>query len=354
MRRTYRYAAVTKNEDNAADGRFPTASQAGSRICRLRRGHMPGPAPFAIPARKKEITPSAETSIVVMSDMHRGDGTGSDDFAHNSLIFKCALDYYLERNFTFIELGDAEELWENKAFAQIYITHTSIYDRLREFHDPDPDHTRYIKIWGNHDLLWQGQKSRPLLDDLFPGIGIYECAILNGPSRFLLLHGHQFDPTCHGAGGHVSKFFVRHFWGRLQRCGFKDPTRAANNPGKSNKLDDSIYQWAKTNHYGIHTVIAGHTHRPVYENLSLTERRLQDLGVGTRGIRKKRPADPAYFNTGSCVHPRCITGIEITFKNQKPTLQLIKWAHEAHAVQQPKGSDPPDAYDLIVKRSVLA
>jgi RNA-directed DNA polymerase len=26
MRRTYRYAAVTKNEDNAADGRFPTAS----------------------------------------------------------------------------------------------------------------------------------------------------------------------------------------------------------------------------------------------------------------------------------------------------------------------------------------
>jgi UDP-2,3-diacylglucosamine pyrophosphatase LpxH len=315
---------------------------------------MPAPAPFTIPARKKEITPSAETSIVVMSDMHRGDGTGSDDFAHNSLIFKCALDYYLERNFTFIELGDAEELWENKAFAQIYITHTSIYDRLREFHDPDPDQTRYIKIWGNHDLLWQGQKSRPLLDDLFPGIGIYECAILNGPSRFLLLHGHQFDPTCHGAGGHVTKFFVRHFWGRLQRCGFKDPTRAANNPGKSNKLDDSIYQWAKTNHYGIHTVIAGHTHRPVYENLSLTERRLQDLGVGTRGIRKKRPADPAYFNTGSCVHPRCITGIEITFKNQKPTLQLIKWAHEAQAVQQPKGSDPPVAYDLIVKRSVLA
>jgi len=25
MRRTYRYAAVTKNEDNAADVRFPTA-----------------------------------------------------------------------------------------------------------------------------------------------------------------------------------------------------------------------------------------------------------------------------------------------------------------------------------------
>ena len=73
-----------------------------------------------------------------MSDMHRGDGTGSDDFAHNSLIFKCALDYYLDRVFTYIELGDAEELWENRAFDQIYITHTSIYDKLKGFHDSKP------------------------------------------------------------------------------------------------------------------------------------------------------------------------------------------------------------------------
>jgi UDP-2,3-diacylglucosamine pyrophosphatase LpxH len=312
------------------------------------------PAPFAIPVRKKKLTPSAETRIVVMSDMHRGDGTGPDDFAHNSLLFQCALDHYLENKFTFIELGDAEELWENKAFAQIYITHTSIYDRLREFHDPNPDRTRYIKIWGNHDLLWQGKKNQPLLDDLFPGIEIHECAILNGPSRFLLLHGHQFDPTCHGAGSRVSKFFVRHVWGRLQRCGIKDPTRAANNPGKSNELDDRLYHWAKANHDGIHTVIAGHTHRPVFENLSLTERKLGDLGVGTRGIKKKRRTDTAYFNTGSCVHPRCITGIEITFQNQRPRLQLIKWAHEAQPVQQPKDSGPTEAYDLVVKRIVLA
>ncbi len=315
---------------------------------------MSGPAPFAIPIQRKELTPSAETRIVVMSDMHRGDGTGSDDFAHNSLIFKCALDYYLERAFTFVELGDAEELWENKAFAQIYITHTSIYDRLRAFHDPNPDRTRYIKIWGNHDLLWQDKKNRPLLDDLFPGIEIHECAILRGPSPLLLLHGHQFDPTCHGAGGRASKFFVRHFWGRLQRCGIKDPTRAANNPGKSNKVDDRIYQWAKANHDGMHTVIGGHTHRPVYENLSLTERKLVDLGVGTPGIRKKRRADPAYFNAGSCVHPRCITGIEITFENQKPKLELIKWACEAQAIQQPETSGPPEAHNLIVGRSVLA
>ena len=72
---------------------------------------------FVIPDdRTKHLTCSTDTKIVVMSDMHRGDGTGSDDFAHNSLIFKCALDYYLDKGFTYVELGDAEEFWENKAF----------------------------------------------------------------------------------------------------------------------------------------------------------------------------------------------------------------------------------------------
>jgi hypothetical protein len=109
-----------------------------------------------------------------MSDMHRGDGTGSDDFAHNSLIYKCALDYYLREGFTYIELGDAEELWENKSFDQIYITHTSIYDKIGEFHDPDPKKTRYIKIWGNHDIQWKDNAD--ILREIFPGIRIYEAA----------------------------------------------------------------------------------------------------------------------------------------------------------------------------------
>ena len=34
--------------------------------------------------------------LVVMSDMHRGDGSGADDFAKNSLIYRCALEHYLE------------------------------------------------------------------------------------------------------------------------------------------------------------------------------------------------------------------------------------------------------------------
>ncbi|MBC8200370.1 MAG: hypothetical protein H8E80_10100 [Desulfobacteraceae bacterium] len=285
---------------------------------------------------------SHETKLIVMSDMHRGDGTGSDDFAHNSLIYKCALGYYLMEGFTYIELGDAEELWENKTFEQIYITHTSIYDKIREFHDPDPKKTRYIKIWGNHDIQWKDDAN--ILYKIFPGIQIYESAILHSPSkpgkRILLWHGHQVDPKCSGRGAAFSKFFVRNFWSGLQKYGIKDPTRAAVNPGLCNQIDEKLYKLAINNDKNIDIIIAGHTHRPVYENLSLTER---------RSIKKLKP-EPVYYNTGSCVHPRCITGIEITVRDDRPYLTLIKWSHD---VKKSKQAEAPDEYNLSIKRTVL-
>ena len=102
---------------------------------------------FPPPQNINHLSLSEDKPLILMSDMHRGDGTSADDFAHNSLLYKCALTYYLENGFTYIELGDAEELWENQSFDQIYITHSSIYEILARFHDPDPLKTRYIKIW---------------------------------------------------------------------------------------------------------------------------------------------------------------------------------------------------------------
>jgi len=292
---------------------------------------------------------SHDTKLIVMSDMHRGDGTGSDDFAHNSLIYKCALDHYLREVFTYIELGDAEELWENKSFDQIYITHTSIYDKIREFHDPDPKKTRYIKIWGNHDIQWKDNAN--ILRDIFPDICIYEAAIIDAGTagHILLWHGHQADPKCSGSGAAFSKFFVRNFWPRLQRCGIKDPTRAAVNPGLSNEIDEKLYHLAINNDKNIDIIIAGHTHRPVYENLSLTERRSIKTG-------KKLKPEPVYYNTGSCVHPRCITGIEITMEGNTPSLKLVKWGYDA----TPRSEAPVcvqrtgrETYNLTIKRTVL-
>jgi len=271
--------------------------------------------------RRLTLTPGMK--FVCMSDMHRGDGSGADDFAQNSLIFRCALEHYLESGFTYVELGDAEELWENDNFDQIYITHTSVYELLAKFHDPDPAKTRYLKVWGNHDLYWKDNEA--VYRTLFPDIEIYEGIVLEtGSSAILLLHGHQADTKCSGEIAVFSKFFVHNFWPDLQRCGVKDPTRAALNPGLCNEVDKRLHEWASRNDQMIAAIIAGHTHRAVFENLSLTERRYLESKVKTNGVKIKNQPDGSYYNTGSCVHSLCITGIEITFENG-PRLRLIKW-----------------------------
>ena len=271
--------------------------------------------------RIKHITMTPGMKLIIMSDMHRGDGTGADDFVQNSLIYRCALEYYLENGFTYIELGDAEELWENDNFDQIYITHTAVYDLLAKFHEPDPEKTRYIKVWGNHDLYWKDHQV--IYQSLFPGIQIHEAVILN--DSILMIHGHQADPMCSGPVAAVSQFFVNHIWADLQRGGVKDPTRAATNPGLCNDVDERVHKWATNNDRGITAIIAGHTHRAVFENLSLTEMRLQTLRFTTEAassVQDRR--DSHYYNTGSCVHPMTITGIEITL-DKCPHLEMVEW-----------------------------
>jgi predicted phosphodiesterase len=277
------------------------------------------------------------------------------------------LEHYLKEGFTYIELGDAEELWENDAFEQIYITHTSIYDLLRRFHDPDPAKTRYLKVWGNHDEDWRD--STTPLRTLFPDIQVHE-AILLGP--ILLLHGHQVDPICSGPRARISRLLVRKFWSVLQQIGFIDPTRAAENPGSSNKIDKILYRFARgkmrenrklsrlipdNNRENGSIVIAGHTHRPVFANLSLTERRFLETGIGTPGVLRKDKAEPVYYNTGSCVHPRCITGIEITAAPSKdnepvrPHFTLVKWGYIAG--DEICAADGCRSFPIAITRTVL-
>jgi hypothetical protein len=167
--------------------------------------------------------------------------------------------------------------------------------------------------------------------------------------------------------------------------GILDPTRAAENPGRCNEIDETLYHWAKGSNKGdmkdaLHfsgrgnreasrvspdghlIIIAGHTHRPVFANLSLTERRLMETGIGSRGVRRKAKADPVYFNTGSCVHPRCITGIEITAEkkpdDEAPRLRytLVKWGFSADAAcaETKTDADAGDAcFPIAIRRTVL-
>ena len=51
--------------------------------------------------------------FILLSDQHKGRRNGADDFMAAEPNYLAALDYYVNNNFIYINLGDSEELWEN-------------------------------------------------------------------------------------------------------------------------------------------------------------------------------------------------------------------------------------------------
>jgi UDP-2,3-diacylglucosamine pyrophosphatase LpxH len=264
---------------------------------------------MSVNKRLKNVMKKAEiinfdnsSKFILFSDCHRGNGSWADDFAHNQNFFFHALDFYNKKDFTYIELGDGDELWENSKFAKILSAHSHIFWLLREFYNGK----RLYFIWGNHDkerkngkILQKFKNDRTgEIEPLFAGIKVHEALILKHKDfdkTILLVHGHQGDNTSDKFGW-FSKFCVRYFWKNMQLIGVKDPTSPAKNFKKRKKLEKEFETWVKDNDQML---IAGHTHRPVFP----------------------MEGKPPYFNDGSCVHLRCITGIEI----ENGEITLIKW-----------------------------
>ena len=60
----------------------------------------------------------------LFSDCHRGIGTSNDNFLKNQHLYFAALNYYYQHSFCYIELGDGDELWENRSFSAIQNIHS--------------------------------------------------------------------------------------------------------------------------------------------------------------------------------------------------------------------------------------
>ncbi len=223
--------------------------------------------------------------IVFFSDCHRGRGTWNDSFLYNKIIYQAALDYYWQKGFAYVELGDGDELWENRDFMQIYEVHKDIFETLRRFLAED----RLYMIFGNHD------KAKAKVNKY---IQYWQSAIINsgsGEEKIYLLHGHQAD-IFNDRFWYIARWMVRYLWKPLELAGFKDPTSAARNYGKRSTVENRLIKWASKKNRNI---MSGHTHRPTI--------------INTDRIK--------YINTGSCVHPNGVTCIEL-FESR---LRLIRW-----------------------------
>jgi UDP-2,3-diacylglucosamine pyrophosphatase LpxH len=260
----------------------------------------------------KRVSIDWESKLIFFSDCHRGNNSYSDDFSHNGNIYFHALRTYFENNYTYIELGDGIELWENHNFKEIFEAHQNVFMLLRKFHLKKRLHI----LWGNHDMiLRKDKKAQKLLGtyfdritattkDLFNGLTLDEGIILDVEGftkNILLIHGHQAD-FFNYVLWKWSRFLVRFLWKPLQILGIKDPTSPAKNFKELLRVERKLKKWIIANNNQM--VIAGHTHRPRFPN----------------------PNELPYFNDGSCVHPRSITGIEIV----NLEISLIKWHTISH------------------------
>lgn len=257
--------------------------------------------------RKAEPLPVHRgTKYVLMSDCHRGIGNWNDNFLPNQNLFFAALQEYYRCGYTYIELGDGDELWENRNLCQIVQTHSHAFWLMSLLYKE----CRFHMLFGNHDRKKRKQKyasdclgeyycdSRDAAVALFPDMCVKEGIRLENKEKgidILLTHGHQGD-LLNDTLWRLARFLVRYVWRPLEQIGVRDPTSAAKNYKKKKKIERRLSQWAEKSKVML---ITGHTHRPVFP----------------------KPGEGLYFNSGSCVHPRCITAMEI--ENEKIT--LVKW-----------------------------
>lgn len=175
-----------------------------------------------------------EEKIVILSDIHRGDGSYSDSLIGNKNIYLSALNYYYKEGYTLIEAGDGDELWKNKSFVDIAYNHKDIFKVLNKFNNKKRLHLLY----GNHDskkaskeFLLKQKKKLLKIDKDFGKDFIYlldntiykESLILKYTpldKDIFIFHGHQLDFMNYELS-FLSKFLVRHIWKNMERTGFK-------------------------------------------------------------------------------------------------------------------------------------
>ena len=207
--------------------------------------------------------------------------------------------------------------------AEIVSTHSEIFELLSYFYREQ----RLYMLYGNHDLVKKKQKLLRCCDKyycesqccylpLMPGLCVHESLILKNRisgQNIFLVHGHQGD-LLNDTLWRFSRFLVRYIWRPLELFALKDPTSAAKNNTKKNAVEQRLSAWSAKH---SQMLVAGHTHRPS----------CPENGAS------------CYFNCGSCVHPYCITALEIC--NDK--ISLVKWSEQ-----------PDCCRKLYIGREVLA
>ena len=305
--------------------------------------HEPGKRGLVIPFKEQT------GKFIILSDQHKGARNGADDFMLAEPNYLAALNYYSTNGFVYINLGDSEELWENR-LAKVKKYNTATFEAEKIFLQKNV----FVKIFGNHDLYWDNDPLAWMqLKNIYgEKLKVYEGVILQTtigsqqsaaghPLSIFLTHGHQGDAS--SDGNWFSKFFVARIWAPLQAFLRINPNTPAYDAVKKTLHNVMMYEWSSKQNNIL--LITGHTHQPVFGSLTHLERLYQQYEAGKKKnddsllkelekqIKQKDPGfteltvdysdtKPSYFNSGCCCFSDGdITGIEIA----DGYIRLIKW-----------------------------
>ncbi len=265
-----------------------------------------------------------DSKYVFFGDTHRGDDSLSDEFGRNRPIYYHALNHYYQNGFTYVEVGDGDELIEHRNFRHIYNAHVPTFRMLRKFFRDG----RMLRIFGNHDRQTSKEEfvranyyqvPDDYLDecvDLFPGLIIHESLLFTSREtgqELFVVHGHQGD-TLNDQLRFIPFLCIRTFWSLFHRMGMKYAATPAKSRERRHKVEK---QYSKWNLDRDKIIICGHTHRPKFP----------------------KPGESSYFNVGCCIHPRGISCLEL----ENNTLTLVLW--RMHSRQDG---------NLFIKRTIVA
>ncbi len=247
-----------------------------------------------------------KSNYIFFSDCHRSDGSLSDEFSRNKNIYLYALEYYFKNGFTYVEVGDGDELWEHRKFKDIMNANREVFEVIQLFHL----HNRLIILYGNHNIYLKNpayvkdnyfsyfdeytEEYHDFLRDIVPCEALVLKVKKTG-QEILTVHGHQGDLP-NDQLWRASMFSLKYFWRFLHAFGFQNPSSPVKNAHKRHKIERVFCKWINVNKKML---ICGHTHRSKYP----------------------KSDELPYFNTGCCIFPTNITGIEISGGN----VQFVQW-----------------------------
>jgi len=295
--------------------------------------------------RARPVTLDDASRVLILSDLHMGNGGRHDEFRHNAGLVKTILrQYYLPQQYSLVLNGDIEELFKF-SLESIERKWAEVYELFIEF----KEHGFFWKTYGNHDVALLDRKDYRLSSSLVESLKFHY-----GDETILLFHGHQAALFLWQQYSMLSRaviFFLRYI---AKPTGIKNYSVAYSSRRRF-VIEKSIYEFS--NQAKIVSII-GHTHRPLFESLSKADYlnyRIEDLCRSFSSVAgEERPAIkrkivelktelaecykkgkamglrsglynnitiPTVFNSGCTIGKRCITALEI----EGGLIRLVCW-----------------------------